>query len=353
MQFGLFFLMQRDEQWSERAVFDSGLEQMLAAEALGYHSVWVAEHHFNDYGLCPAPPVLASFVAARSTTLRLGMGVSLLPLHHPVDLAEELAVLDVVSGGRLDVGVGRGGTLQDYETFQSDRGDSRARVEEGIALMQRSWSGAPFDFQGRFHSASRLHVRPRPVQQPHPPLFVAANSEDSVRSAARLGLSTLSSFFVPVPELERRNRIYREVALAAGRSAGEIDALERQSWGMRVVHVAADHRDALRATEAPFMGYQRRMSVLRSETTGGTVPDSFDRSLLRLRAFHEYLDDGWALVGTPAEVRDGLQKYLDTTGYERVLLLMALPGLDTHLAIRSMRLFAEEVAPAMAVAARA
>jgi len=113
MDFGLFFLMQRDEAWSERAVYDSALEQMLAAESLGYSSVWIAEHHFNDYGLCPVPPVLASYIAARTTTLRLGMGVCLLPLHHPVDLAEQLAVLDVVSGGRLDVGLGRGGTLQD------------------------------------------------------------------------------------------------------------------------------------------------------------------------------------------------------------------------------------------------
>ena len=125
-----------------------GLEQMLAAEALGYHSVWIAEHHFNDYGLCPAPPVLASFLAARTRTLRLGMGVSLLPLHHPVDLAEQLAVLDVVSGGRLDVGIGRGGTLQDYQTFQSDREDSRARVEEGIALIQQCWRGAAVRLPG-------------------------------------------------------------------------------------------------------------------------------------------------------------------------------------------------------------
>ena len=209
MSFGLFYLMQRDEQWSEQAVYDSDLEQMLAAEALGYTSVWIAEHHFNDYGLCPAPTVLAAYVAARTTTLRVGMGVSLLPLHHPVDLAEQLAVLDVASGGRLDVGIGRGGTLQDYQTFRSDRDDSRARVEEGIALMQRCWSGAPFDFAGRFHTAERLHVRPRPIQRPHPPLYIAANSEDSVLSAARLGLPALSSFFVPVPELQRRHAVYR------------------------------------------------------------------------------------------------------------------------------------------------
>jgi alkanesulfonate monooxygenase SsuD/methylene tetrahydromethanopterin reductase-like flavin-dependent oxidoreductase (luciferase family) len=351
MDFGVFFLMQRDERWSEQAVYDSGLEQMLTAESLGYHSVWLAEHHFNDYGLCPAPPVLASFVAARTTTLRFGMGVSLLPLHHPVDLAEQLAVLDVVSGGRLDVGIGRGGTLQDYQTFRSERAEARGRVEEGIALMRQCWSGAPFDFTGQFHSAERLHVRPRPVQRPHPPLFVAANSEDSVLSAARLGLPTLSSFFVPLPELQRRHRLYREAAQAVGRSESEIDALERQAWGMRVVHVAPDHDEALRATEPAFMGYQQRMAVLRSESTGGALPDSFDRSLLRLRPFQEYLDTGWMLIGTPDEVRDGLQRYLDATGYQRVLLLMALPGLDTDLALRSMRMFSDEVAPTVTPAA--
>ena len=95
------------------------------------------------------------------------------------------------------------------------------------------------------------------------------------------------------------------------------------------------------------MGYQRRMAALRSDSTGGSVPKSFDRSLLRLRDFREYLADGWAIVGTPAEVREGLQRYRGATGYERVLLLMALPGLDTDLALRSMRLFAEEVVPAM------
>jgi len=345
MDFGLFFLMQRDEQWAEQAVYDSDVEQMLAAEALGYHSVWVAEHHFNDYGLCPAPQVLAAFLAARTRTLRLGMGVSLLPLHHPVDLAEQLAVLDVVSRGRLDVGIGRGGTLQDYQTFRSERADARQRIEEGIALMQQCWSGQPFDFAGQFHSAERLHVRPRPVQRPHPPLFVAANSEDSVLSAARLGLPTLSSFFVPVPELQRRRQLYRDTARAAGRPQAEIDELEARCGGMRVVHVAPTREAALRATEPPFMGYQRKMAVLRSDATGGNVPNSFDRSLLRLRTFHEYLADGWALIGTPAEVRDGLQQYLDATGYQRVLLLMALPGIETPLALRSMRLFAEEVAP--------
>src|SRR4029450_3969411 len=149
---------------------------------------------------------------------------------------------------------------------------------------------------------------------------------DSVLSAARLGLPTLSSFFVPVPELQKRHQVYRDAALAAGRSLSEIEELERRSWGMRVVHVAPDRAEALRAIEAPFMGYQRRMSVLRSDSTGGSVPSSFDRSLLRLRDFREYLADGWALVGTPDEVRDDLQKFREATGYERVRLVIPAHG---------------------------
>src|SRR5918994_307627 len=146
-------------------------------------------------------------------------------------------------------------------------------------------------------STTTASARPHP---PSPPLFIAANSEDSVRSAARLGLPTLSSFFVPVDELQRRHRLYRDTARAAGRSEAEIDEIESRCGGMRVVHVAPTREEALRATEPPFMSYQRKMAVLRSNATGGTVPDSFDRSLLRLRAFDEYLADGWALIGTAA-----------------------------------------------------
>src|SRR5262249_17273181 len=201
--------------------------------------------------------------------------------------------------------------------------------------------------KGRFHTAERLHARPRPIQRPHPPLFIAANSEDSVRSAAKLGLPTLSAFFVPLDELVRRRRIYRDEALGPGPSKSESDGLERPPWGMRVVHVAPDREEALRTAEAPFMGYQFRMAQLRSGATGGSVPDSFDRSFVRLRPFQEYLQGGGAFFGAPEEVAQGLREYVDATGHQRVMLLMDIPGLDTASALRSMRLFVEAVAPAL------
>ena len=347
MRFGLFFLMQRDPEWSEEAVYASDLEQMEAAEALGYDAVWIAEHHFNDYGLCPYPAVLAARVAARTTNLRLGMGVSLLPLHHPVAVAEQLAVLDQVSGGRVDVGVGRGGTLQDYQTFGVERADARARVDEGLDLMTRAWSGERFSFQGRFHAVENLRVTPKPLQRPHPPLFIAANSEDSVHFAARRGLPTLSSFFVPGAELRRRLDLYRAEAATAGHGAA-VDGLIDASWGMRVVLVAPSREEALRVAEYPFMCYQERLARVRSADTGGALPDTFDRSLVRVRPFMDYIEQDMALIGSPADVAAGLRRYAEQTSYRRVLLLMSMAGLPTKAALTSMDLFAREVMPTLA-----
>ena len=148
-------------------------------------------------------------------------------------------------------------------------------------------------------------------------------------------------------EVLRRQPLYRETAAAAGYTKEEVADLERRSWLMRVVHVAPDRETALRATEAPFMGYQQKMSRLRSDSTGGTVPNSFDRSLLRLRSFADYMGEGWLVIGSPEEVRDRLQADLAGTGLQRLMLLTALPGLDTEMALRSMRLFVEKVAHAL------
>jgi alkanesulfonate monooxygenase SsuD/methylene tetrahydromethanopterin reductase-like flavin-dependent oxidoreductase (luciferase family) len=175
---------------------------------------------------------------------------------------------------------------------------------------------------------------------------VATNSEDSVFSAARLALPTMTSFFVPMAEVQARHHVYRETALAGGHAREAIDDRQRRSWLMRVVHVAPDREAALRAAEAPWMSYQGKMSKLRSDSAGGSVPNSFDRSMMKLRAFEDYLVD-WLVVGTPDEVGERLQRDLGQAGYERVLLVMALPGLPTDLALRSMQLFAEKVAPAL------
>lgn len=340
MRFGLFFLMQRDPDWAEQAVYDAELEQMAAAEALGFESVWVAEHHFSDYGLCPAPQVLVAHVAGRTRTLRVGMGVSLLPLHDPLKLAEELAVLDQVSGGRLDVGIGRGGAGPDYATFGASYDESRAREEEGIALLRACWSGEPLRFSGHFRSVEGVRVIPRPRQQPHPPLFLAANSAESNLTAARLGLPTLSSFFVPAGELARRREAFRAESLAAGHDAATVQALHEQSCGMRCVFVARDREQAIATVRGPFMAYRERLAARRN------VRERLGYGYLR--PFEEYLTEGLASFGSPDDVVESLQRYAAETGYERVLILMALAGVPGAATMRSMELFASEVMPWLA-----
>lgn len=348
MQFGLFFLMQRDPTWSEDAVYDTELEQMIAAEAYDFESVWVAEHHFSDYGVCPVPPVLAAHVAARTRRLRVGMGVSLLPLHDPLALAEQLAVLDQVSGGRVDVGIGRGGADKDYRAFGAEQPESRDRVEEGIALMRQCWAGEELNFHGRFRQVEGVRVTPRPRQRPHPPLFIAANSSDTSEFAARLGLPTLSSFFIDADELTRRRDAFRVTALASGHDDSTVQGLLDQSWGMRVVHVARDQAAAVAAVKEPFMGYQYRLSVLRALDGRVGIRDKEGRSLTPLRPFEDYMDKGLVMFGSPNQVVDGLGRYAEQTGYQRVMLLFALAGLPGAEAMRSMELFAARVLPQLA-----
>jgi alkanesulfonate monooxygenase SsuD/methylene tetrahydromethanopterin reductase-like flavin-dependent oxidoreductase (luciferase family) len=152
-----------------------------------------------------------------------------------------------------------------------------------------------------------------------------------------LGLPTLSSFFIPAPELRSRRDVYRDEALAAGIDEGEVGALLEQSWGMRCVFVADDQRSAIDAVRGPFMAYQERLAS-RNNVVGRIVQ-------ARLRPFEEYLDMGLAIFGTPDQVVDGLGRYAESTGYTRVLLLVALAGLPGTAAIRSMELFSTRVMP--------
>ncbi len=136
MKFGLFFVMQRPEHLSERYIYETEIPQMVAADDLGYDSVWIAEHHFSDYGVCSAPQVLAAAVAGQTKRLRIGMGITLLPLHDPIQIAEELAVLDQLSGGRLEIGIGRASTAVEYAGYNIPYEESRARVDEGLEILR-------------------------------------------------------------------------------------------------------------------------------------------------------------------------------------------------------------------------
>src|SRR5262249_51072049 len=172
--------------------FHDFIDFNVEAEALGFHSTFSVEHHFTGWNQVSATLTLLTCVAMRTSTLRLGTAVTVLPWHHPVLLAEQAATLDLISGGRLDFGVGKGYRHSELKGFGIRREEADARFEEALAVIQRAWTSRQrFSHHGRFWQLEDIVVEPPSAQQPHPPIWVAAASEASIRRAAARGFNLI------------------------------------------------------------------------------------------------------------------------------------------------------------------
>ena len=188
MDFALFSHIPWPEEHTPRALFSDLLEQAVVGEELGFKAIWLAEHHFTRYGLGASSLVIASNIAARTHKIRLGTAVLIPPLHHPVRLAEDTATLDVLSDGRLDVGFGRGASSTEYGNFGVDHAESQARYRETIKMVETLWTTPDCTFEGNYYSTQNLNLVPTPLQQPHPPVYVAATrSLESLEFVATTG----------------------------------------------------------------------------------------------------------------------------------------------------------------------
>src|SRR5262249_48744787 len=178
-------LMQSPSARSSQEIYARGVEMAQAAEELGFRSVWLAEHHFSTYGYLSRPVQLATYIAAKTSRLRVGTAVIVVPLHHPLVIAEEVATLDLLSGGRLDVGLGRGYQQYEFERFGLELESGRARWEESVDIVLKAWTGEPFSYDGKFYKIPETVVFPQPVQRPRPPIWITAQSPESVEAAVR------------------------------------------------------------------------------------------------------------------------------------------------------------------------
>ena len=150
MEFGTFLLMQSPSARSSSEIFSRGIEIAQAAEALGFRNIWLAEHHFSTYGYLSRPVQLATFIAAKTTRLRVGTAVIVVPLHHPLVIAEEIATLDLLAGGRVDIGLGRGYQHYEFERFGLELEGSRARWEEAVDVILKALDGGTFTYDGKY-----------------------------------------------------------------------------------------------------------------------------------------------------------------------------------------------------------
>ena len=174
LKFATFTHLPWPENNNPADLYERHAGQVIFAEELGFHSAWLAEHHFTRYGLGSAPMVVASNIMARTKKIRIGTAVLVPPLHHPVRLAEEVSVLDVLSNGRVDVGFGRGGPGYEFRGYNVDHEESQDRFREGISICEGLWSTPGFSYTGKYNTLDQTNLVPPPIQRPHPPIYIAA-----------------------------------------------------------------------------------------------------------------------------------------------------------------------------------
>src|SRR5436305_11331006 len=337
MKFGLFGSAQAQRGGPD---LDSGqgfrdfIAYNVEAEALGYDASFVVEHHFTGFGQISASLNLLTFLAARTSTLRLGTAVMVLPWHNPVLLAEQAATIDLLSGGRLEFGVGKGYRHNEFASFCIPIGEADERFEEGLALIVKSWSSNQrFSHHGKFWHFDDIIVEPPTWQKPHPPIWMAAGQPDSIRKVAQRGAKLLLDQFASVPLTIERFNIYKAEIEAAGKRFDPMDV-----GVARAIYVAKDAEDKRKAVEARLAN-QRRMTEL------AAAPGAVKSSML---SFDYTLDaaEESAMFGTPDEIAKKLDT-LRAAGVEHVLLN------GGGGSVANLRRFAHEVMPAFGAEKRA
>ncbi|MCS7001434.1 MAG: LLM class flavin-dependent oxidoreductase, partial [Dehalococcoidia bacterium] len=252
MQIGIFQLLSQPDGVTDREVIEQALWEIDYAEANDYDTVWVTEHHLSEYGFVGVPSVYAAMVAQRTKRLRIGYGVAVASLHHPLRLAEEIAWVDQLSNGRLWVGLGPGFSEYEFEAFGAPLDVRYEKLDEMVEILRGLMTNETFSYSGRFWQFPPVKLKPRPYQRPMPPLMLASSGEASLERAARQGMPALIGFR-PNEELTGRVATYRRIRQELGVPAEKIEEEVAQIGVLRRVHVADSDAEALDDVIEPLL----------------------------------------------------------------------------------------------------
>ena len=349
MKVGSYFFIQSPPGRTSAEIIRDEVDQMVLTEELGFDSIWLTEHHYADYGLSSAPSVLLATVAARTQRVKLGMAVYVMPFHHPIRLAEETAMIDILSNGRLTVGIGRGNRPLEFSGHGVSLADSRSRTEEGVDVMLQAWTQERVNYEGKHWHFDNIPVYPKPLTQPHPPIAVAATSEESVRWTAKMGFQLLNSgLTTPLEATLKQRELYAE-ALKDSQTP-DVAAGLLANWGVtKHMYIAPTDDEARRDAEPAERWYADAFArSLSAEGIKGMTP-SADQDAARIRQRIAAIDfdalmDGPLLIGSPETVAKKVLELQDK-GVGELIMWMNFGGLDPAKVRRSMRLFASEVLP--------
>jgi len=351
MKFIVFHLSQSPEGMTDAEVLREEVGLMSYADELGFDAVWMAEHHFHHYCVCPEPLLLAAHAAASTRRIRIGTAANVLSLGQPMRIAEQAAMVDCLSGGRLDVGFAKGYGPREFAAYGVELAEAGERFREAVEIILGAWTQDEFTYQGKhFQVPYPVTLRPRPVQQPHPPTFVATSGNaETLQFAAERGLS----FYVAYENRSRFQKLkedYTRYSEEAGRTPEQIAAAVAGIAVMQTSYLAPTNEESFDEAR-PGVDWMAKAS--RSVNT----PEDLDqwpearqspvRARLDTRAMGlEHYDKYWKafIYGDPERGIERVQRLKDS-GVENVIVGFSFGGLPYDKVRRSMRLFAEKVMP--------
>ncbi len=355
MKFGLFYELSVPRPWtreSERTVYNNALEQVRLADELGFEQVWAVEHHFlEEYSHCPAPELFLTACAVLTKNIRVGHGIIVCvpEFNHPVKIAERTAVLDILSGGRLEVGTGRSATWTELGGFKANPDDTKKSWDEFVRCLPKMWTQETYSYQGQFWSMPERVIVPKVYQQPHPPMWVAVTSPGTELDAADRGLGSLGLTFGSFADQEKKVVEYRRriqncdpVGSFVNEQVATVnflycheDATIGRETGRRMADTFNYLASQLISTRETYASrsYQS-LGLLPQLRRAATGPDS-----------HEQTGEGLCL-GDPQRIIQAL-KHWESVGVDRVnFVLNTIELIPQEQVLASLRLFAKEVMPA-------
>lgn len=321
-----------DADGPARALYGNWCEQAKLADELGYGCLWVTEHHFREFGgMLPNPQVLLAAFAMLTERIRLGTAVVLLPLHNPLRLAEDLAMVDNLSGGRLECGIGRGMATTDFELFGTSLELAQDQLEEGALVLRAAWMNRTFSWEGhRFSFPRPVSVMPPVLQEPHPPIWIPANREPRhFEWVGRQGFNLMTlPWAFPTYDVGRELIGHYRAGLIAG--GHEVD--RHEVLGMIPAFCDVDGR---RAHEAAEKGWRNWRTLAAEENPGRPEPAIY--------GYDQLVKDHRAIFGDPAECRDHVARISEQLGLTRLALVQHFGGIPQERVLQSMRTFSDKV----------
>lgn len=344
MKFAIWDKLQPRTNISHTDLYRQHLEEVRIAEQCGFDHFWFFEHHVSPNSPIPSPNLMVAAAAVMTSRIRLGNMVNVLPYRDPLLVAEEAAMLDVLSGGRLDVGIGRGLKPTEFEAFCLSQADSRSMFEESIDVIGRIWADETFEHHGaHYNVAKKTPLSPPLVQRPTPRLWISAQSEESLRWAAERDLM-FGQIDSLIEDCRRDCDLYHQVQAAAGHKFSQRLFLTRE------VYVAETDEKARAEAYEYLLADWDLWSRYKQFARDGKLPAGYEAwtkraPLLSSLSFEDLIDRGVVLVGSPQTVIDGIRRHQEQLELAVLVCVMQLAHMPHAMVRKSMEMFAAEVMP--------